>query len=80
MRRLPVMPASVSGIGMSLASFRRFWAVAARWNSPRAPFGPRDALEMCEQHLDRSDRLVEVREDRSSVEEGRVIGTRRKAF
>jgi hypothetical protein len=28
------------GIGISLASFRRFWAVAARRNSSRAPFGP----------------------------------------
>jgi hypothetical protein len=30
-----------SGIGISLESFLRFWAVAARWNSSRAPFGPR---------------------------------------
>jgi len=29
------------GIGTSLASFRRFWAAAARRNSSRAPFGPR---------------------------------------
>jgi len=29
------------GIGISLASLRRFWAVAARWNSSRAPLGPR---------------------------------------
>jgi hypothetical protein len=29
------------GIGISLAIFRRFWAVAARMNSSRAPFGPR---------------------------------------
>ena len=29
------------GIGISFASFRRFWAVAARRNSSRAPFGPR---------------------------------------
>lgn len=29
------------GIGMILASFRRFWAAAARWNSSLAPFGPR---------------------------------------
>jgi len=28
-------------IGINLASFRRFWAVAARRNSSRAPFGPR---------------------------------------
>src|SRR3954471_5482554 len=27
--------------GMSLASFLRFWAVASKWNSSRAPFGPR---------------------------------------
>src|SRR5262249_19101342 len=27
--------------GTSVASFRRFWAVAARWNSSRAPLGPR---------------------------------------
>ena len=26
-------------IGISLASFLRFWAVAARWNSSLAPFG-----------------------------------------
>src|SRR5438046_2068192 len=26
------------GIGISMASLRRFWAVAARWNSSRAPF------------------------------------------
>src|SRR5437660_12754508 len=31
-----------AGAGISLASFRRFWAVAARWNSSRAPFGPRN--------------------------------------
>ena len=30
------------GIGISLASLRRFWAAAARWNSSRAPFGPRN--------------------------------------
>ena len=30
------------GAGMSFASFRRFWAVAARWNSSRAPHGPRN--------------------------------------
>ena len=29
------------GIGVSFASFRRFWAAAARRNSSRAPFGPR---------------------------------------
>ena len=28
--------------GMSFASFLRFWAVAARWNSSRAPHGPRN--------------------------------------
>src|SRR4051794_40439848 len=26
------------GAGISIASLRRFWAVAARWNSSRAPF------------------------------------------
>src|SRR5947208_666077 len=31
-----------SGTGISMASLRRFWAVAARWNSSRAPFGPRN--------------------------------------
>ena len=30
------------GSGISLASLRRFWAAAARWNSSRAPFGPRN--------------------------------------
>src|SRR5215469_8397255 len=30
-----------SAAGTSVASFRRFWAVAARWNSSRAPLGPR---------------------------------------
>jgi transposase len=38
-------PSQVAGIvcgpGMSLASLRRFWATAARWNSSRAPQGPR---------------------------------------
>src|SRR5665647_1165833 len=29
------------GTGISFASFRRFWAVAARRNSSCAPFGPR---------------------------------------
>lgn len=29
-------------MGRSFASFRRFCAVAARWNSSRAPFGPRN--------------------------------------
>jgi hypothetical protein len=29
------------GAGISLASFLGFWAVAARWNSSRAPQGPR---------------------------------------
>jgi hypothetical protein len=28
--------------GISFASLRRFWAVAARWNSSRAPHGPRN--------------------------------------
>jgi hypothetical protein len=31
----------LAGIGRSLAILRRFWAVAARRNSSRAPFGPR---------------------------------------
>ncbi len=31
-----------TGMGMSFASFLRFWAVAARWNSSRAPDGPRN--------------------------------------
>jgi hypothetical protein len=39
--RLLPQPAGI-GIGISLASFRRFWAVAARWNSSRAPFDPRN--------------------------------------
>jgi hypothetical protein len=30
------------GAGISLANFRRFWAVAARRNSLRAPLGPRN--------------------------------------
>ncbi len=30
------------GIGSSFASFRRFWAMAARWNSSLAPVGPRN--------------------------------------
>jgi hypothetical protein len=30
-----------AGTGISMVSLRRFWAVAARWNSSRAPFGPR---------------------------------------
>ena len=30
-----------AGSGMSFASFRRFWAVAAKRNSSLAPFGPR---------------------------------------
>src|SRR5947209_8433372 len=46
--------------GLSVANFRSFWAVAARWNSSRAPQGPRnrsrsssdDAFEVREQHLD----------------------------
>ena len=49
-----------SGKGMSFASFRRFWAVAASRNSSLAPLGPRrrkstkpeDALQMSEEHLD----------------------------
>jgi hypothetical protein len=55
-----VMPAPASGRHRSkLASFLRFWAVAASRNSSRVPLGPRnpeateseDALEMGEQHL-----------------------------
>ena len=47
------------GKGISLAIFRRFWAVAARVNSARAvwasqtqPVEFEDALEVREQHLD----------------------------
>jgi hypothetical protein len=29
-----------AGTGISFAIFRRFWAVATRWNSSRAPLGP----------------------------------------
>ena len=29
-----------AGIGISFAILRRFWAVAAMWNSSLAPFGP----------------------------------------
>lgn len=29
-----------AGTGINLASFLSFWAVAARWNSSLAPFGP----------------------------------------
>jgi hypothetical protein len=39
-------PAQVAAIGagirMSIAILRRFWAAAARWNSSRAPHGPRN--------------------------------------
>jgi hypothetical protein len=38
----PQVAAIGAGTGISLASLRRFWAVAARWNSSRAPFGPRN--------------------------------------
>jgi hypothetical protein len=31
-----------AGAGISMASLRRFWAVAARRNSSCAPFGPRN--------------------------------------
>ena len=34
-----------AGAGISLASFRRFWAVAARWELE-------DAFEVSEQHFD----------------------------
>ena len=40
-RRVASGRAIGDGIGISLASLRRFWAVAARWNSSRAPFSPR---------------------------------------
>ena len=41
--RAPDLPQqAISGTGRSFASFRRFWAVAPRWNSSRAPFGPRN--------------------------------------
>jgi hypothetical protein len=33
------------GRGMSLASFRRFWAVAANRNSSFAPLGPRRRID-----------------------------------
>jgi hypothetical protein len=37
---------------LSLASFLTFWAVASRWNSSRAPFGPRNRnLPSCRMHL-----------------------------
>ena len=62
-RQIPGSPPHVAkmgaGSGMSFASFRRFWAVAAKRNSSLAPFGPRrqstepeDALQMSEEHLD----------------------------
>jgi hypothetical protein len=59
-RASPHVTGMTAGAGISLASFRRFWAVAARWNSSRTPLGPRnrssvklqDALEVGEQHLD----------------------------
>ena len=38
----PQVAAIGDGTGSSMASLRRFWAVAARWNSSRAPFGPRN--------------------------------------
>jgi hypothetical protein len=38
----PQVAQTAAVAGMSLASLRRFWAVAARWNSSRAPFGPRN--------------------------------------
>jgi hypothetical protein len=44
-RQIPGSPPHVAkmgaGSGMSFASFRRFWAVAANRNSSLAPFGPR---------------------------------------
>jgi CheY-like chemotaxis protein len=38
----PQVAAIGAGTGISMASLRRFWVVAARWNSSRAPFGPRN--------------------------------------
>jgi hypothetical protein len=38
-----------------LASVLRFWAMAARWNSSRAPVSPRRrmmGLQVCEAHFD----------------------------
>ncbi len=37
----PAQAGARPGIGFILASLRRFWAAAARWNSSFAPFGPR---------------------------------------
>src|SRR4051794_22015470 len=38
----PHVAARGAGAGISMAILRRFWAAAARWNSSRAPFGPRN--------------------------------------
>jgi len=38
----PQVAAFGDGSGISMASLRKFWAVAARWSSSRAPFGPRN--------------------------------------
>jgi cold shock CspA family protein len=47
----PQVAGMACGLGMSLASLRRFWTVAARWNSSRAPQGPRSrnlsSFRMC---------------------------------
>src|ERR1700720_2660332 len=60
MRGWPPQVAGIdAGAGISMASLRRFWAVAARWNSSRAvwpaqsqPIELQDAFQMREQHLD----------------------------
>ena len=48
-RQIPGSPPHVAkmgaGSGMSFASFRRFWAVAANRNSSLAPFGPQGPID-----------------------------------
>jgi hypothetical protein len=66
------MPACKLDSGISLASFLRFWAVAARRNSSRAPFGPRSSRDLpC--HIAQT-MVVEKREVLSDKLQPRSIG------
>src|SRR6516165_10388599 len=74
-------PADIGGAsGTRIASFRRFWAVAARWNSSRAPFGPRWIYSpTLGPHIDTAVRCGDVRLLRGMVpwEQMAVLGAHR---
>ena len=71
----PQVAAIGDGIGISLASLRRFWVVAARWNLSRVSFGPRNRSRMVVRAAVRSSESGRLERRGRSAAPSRSVGS-----